>query len=97
MLTIRIETQQFTADQKLLDLIDKNLRKLEDRYQRLTDITVFMKLETKRHNIKDKVVEIRANLPGNQVFSSQVDKRFESAFKASFEKIKRQLRDTKKR
>ncbi len=97
MATINVQTVQFTPDRKLLELIDSKIKRLEGKFQGIIDITVFLKLESKRSNIKDKVVEIRANMPGFQAFSSQVDKRFENALDHSIRKIRRQIRDAKRR
>jgi len=97
MVTINVQTVHFTPDKKLLDLIDSKIKRLESKFQGINDVTVWLKLESKRSQIKDKVVEIRANMTGFQAFSSQVDKKFESAFDLSLRKIQRQIRDAKRR
>lgn len=97
MATINVQSVQFTPDRELLKLIDSKIERLEGKFQEIIDVTVFLKLDSKRSKIKDKVVEIRANMPGFQVFSSHMDKKFENALDLSLRKIQRQIRDAKKR
>ena len=44
-MVIRTEAVQFKADQKLIDFIEKKFSKLEQFFDRITNVTVYMRLE----------------------------------------------------
>lgn len=90
-MNITIQAIQFTADEKLIQLIEKKVARLSDHFKNILDITVFLKLDGRRAHIKDKVVEIRANLPGIQAFSCENDKKFESALDSCLRGLRRQI------
>jgi len=92
MENIKIHTVQFTADQKLLDFIDKKMEKLNKYFDNIQNADVYLKLDSKAQHIKDKTVEVRVNIPGNQLFASTSDKQFESAADESIDNIRRQLK-----
>lgn len=88
---ITFQTVHFTADQKLKDYISEKLQKLEKFYPKIVETIVFMKLENSGQ-VKDKVIEIKMNVPGSTVISTQTDKTFEAAFDDALETTKRQLK-----
>lgn len=86
----------FDADQKLLDFIQKKADKLETFYDRIVDGEVFMRLE-KNDNRENKVVEIKINLPGDQLFSKEHSTSFEAATDQAVEALRRQLKKFKEK
>ncbi len=77
---LQMNAVHFTADQSLVDHIQRKLNKLDTFYDRIVDGEVFLKLEGADSNkVKDKVVEVRLNVPGKDFFVSVTDKSFESA------------------
>ena len=62
-MTTRIESIHFTADQKLIDFIQKKLDKLDQYHDRIIDAHVILKLEN-TGQVKDKVVEVKLDIPG---------------------------------
>lgn len=88
---VTFQTVHFTADQKLKDYIVEKLQKLEKFYPKIVETTVFLKLENSGQ-VRDKVIEIKMNVPGSTVISTQTDKTFESAFDEALEITKRQLK-----
>jgi putative sigma-54 modulation protein len=88
---ITFQTVHFTADQKLKDYIEDKLQKVVKFYPKILQSTVFLKLENSGQ-IKDKVVEIKMNVPGSTLVATNSDKTFEASFDDAVEIIKRQLK-----
>ncbi|MDZ4708390.1 MAG: ribosome-associated translation inhibitor RaiA [Saprospiraceae bacterium] len=86
---IMTESIHFTADQKLLQLIEKKLQKLERLYERIIDIHVILKLEN-HQSIKDKIVEIFIHVPGGNLFARESSKHFETSVELALASIKKQ-------
>lgn len=84
------ETVQFKADQKLLDYTEKRLAKLEQYFERIVEARVFLKLEN-AGQVKDKVAEVRLNVPGQTLFATGTDKTFEAAVDQAASSLRRQL------
>lgn len=93
---IHIEAVRFSADQKLTDLIQKKLSKLEQFYDHIIDLHVSLKLENSGQ-IKDKIIEARLNVPGDSLICKASDKRYESALDIVSDNLKRQLIKYKER
>ncbi|MBK9149747.1 MAG: ribosome-associated translation inhibitor RaiA [Saprospiraceae bacterium] len=88
---VTFQTVHFTADQKLKDYIEDKLQKVNKFYPKIIQSTVFLKLENSGQ-IKDKVVEIKMNVPGSTLVATNSDKTFEASFDDAIEIIKRQLK-----
>jgi len=73
---VRINTQRFTADKKLTDLVNDKMNKLNTFHDRITNVDVFLKLDNVVHNIKDKVAEIKVRIPGHTFFIKHESKTF---------------------
>ena len=80
----------FDADQKLIDFIQKKANKLETFYDRIIDGEVFLKLES-GEAIENKIVEIKLNIPGNQLFAKEQESSFEAATDKAINALKKQL------
>ncbi len=77
---LQINAVHFTADQSLLDFIQAKLNKLDTFHDRIIGGEVFLRLEGADTNrVKEKIVEIRLNIPGKELFVKESDKSFESA------------------
>ena len=92
-----IQCVHFTADQKLLELIDKKLEKLPTFHPKITSAEVYLKLDEESSHIKDKSVEVKVHIPGHTLFSKEESKTFEEALSGTFDSIKRQLQKTKEK
>lgn len=93
---IRINSVSFTADQKLSDQITAKCEKLEKYHNQLIKVNVQLKLEN-AGQIKDKIVEIDAYVPGKTIISKEVSKTFESAFDDALKSTIRQLKKHKEK
>jgi putative sigma-54 modulation protein len=86
-----IQSIHFTADTKLKDYINIRLEKLETYYDRILKADVFLKLENEGAPVKDKIVEIRLYIPGNDLFAKETSKSFEESTDAVVEQLRRQI------
>ena len=64
---VKIHSIKFDADSKLLGVVQKKLDKLETFFDRIIDGEVFMRVNNE--GIKNKTVEIKINIPGDQLFA----------------------------
>jgi len=93
---LQIHSIHFDADVKLLDFVQKKADKLETFYDRIIDGEVFLRLE--KNDIKEnKIVEIKLNLPGQQVFAKEKASSFEEATDNTTEALRRQLKRFKEK
>jgi putative sigma-54 modulation protein len=83
----------FDADVKLLDFIQKKVDKLETFYDQIVDGEVFLRVNNSK--VENKTVEIKLNIPGNQLFAKETAKTFEEATDQATEALRRQLRKFK--
>ncbi|GAA4377714.1 ribosome hibernation-promoting factor, HPF/YfiA family [Hymenobacter koreensis] len=87
---VQMQSVHFTADQKLLDFIQKRLDKLETFYDRVTEGEVIMRLNNK-DGVDNKTVEVKLFVPGTTLFSQEDAGTFEAAADAAAEQLKKQL------
>jgi putative sigma-54 modulation protein len=87
---VQTETVQFKADKKLLDFIDNKMSKLDQFFDRIIDAQVYLKLENSGQ-VKDKIAEIKLNVPGDTLIAKESSKAFESSIDAAIDVLKRQL------
>lgn len=91
---LQMHSIHFDADQKLLDFIQKKASKLETFYDRIIDGEVFLRLDKDEKN-GNKIVEIKINIPGQQLFAKEQSKSFEAATDQAVEALRRQIRKHK--
>jgi putative sigma-54 modulation protein len=87
---VHTESVQFKADKKLLSFIDKKVGKLEQFFDRIIDAEVKLKLEN-AGQVRDKVAEVRLQVPGQSLFAKEIDKTFEASVGNAVDDLKRQL------
>ncbi|GAB3329220.1 ribosome-associated translation inhibitor RaiA [Marivirga atlantica] len=93
---LQMHSIHFDADEKLLDFIQKRVDKLETFYDRFIDGEVFLRLDKDDQN-SNKIVEIKLNLPGAQIFAKERKDSFEAAADASCEALRRQVKKRKEK
>ncbi len=93
---LQMHSIHFDADQKLIDFIQKRADKLDTFYDRIIDGEVFLRLEKDETN-ENKVIEIKLNLPGDQIFAKDRSKSFEAAADNACEALRRQLKKYKEK
>ena len=93
---LQMHAIHFDADEKLLGFIQKKLEKLETFYDRITGGEVFLKLDKSENNkVRNKVVEVKINVPGGELFVKENGKTFEEATDIALEALKIQVKKFK--
>lgn len=87
---LQMHSIHFDADQKLIDFIQKKTDKLETFYDRVIDGEVFLKLDKTDTN-ENKIVEIKLNVPGSQLFAVGQNHSFEAAADKAVEALRKQI------
>ena len=90
---LQIHSIHFDADQSLIDFIQAKADKLETFHDRIVDGEVFLRINNT--GIENKTVEIKLNLPGNQLFAKEKAKSFVEATDMCTVALRRQLRKIK--
>lgn len=84
------ESVAFKADQKLLEYVERKLAKMDQFFDRIIDAHVVLKLEN-AGQVRDKVAEVRINVPGNILIAKESRKTFEASVASAVEALRRQL------
>jgi len=92
----KIHSIHFDADSRLLEFIDQKVKKLQLFYEDIISSEVFLRLENVQ-DMENKIVEIRLEIPGNNVFAKKQSKSFEESTDLTIEAIRRQLLKHKKK
>jgi len=90
----KIHSIHFNADSKLIDFINQKIEKLQHFYNEIIGGEVFLRLE-KVQDMENKVVHIRLNIRGYDVFAEKRSKTFEEATDLTVEALRRQLMKAK--
>lgn len=93
---LQMHSIHFDADQKLVDFIQKKTDKLETFFDRIIDGEVIMKVEGDESR-ENKLLEIKLNIPGSQLFAKERSKSFEAAADEAVEALRRQLKKHKEK
>ena len=93
---LQIHSIRFDADYKLIDIIKKKLNKLETFYDRIIDAEVFLRIDHDDARA-NKVVEIKLNIPGDQLFVKEKAKSFEVGGDEAAEALRRQMKKFKEK
>jgi putative sigma-54 modulation protein len=87
---LQMHSIRFDADQKLIKFIQKKANKLDKFFDRIIDGEVFMRLD-KDNNMENKIIEIKINIPRNQLFAKERAKTFEAASDQAIDALKKQI------
>ena len=89
-MNIKIHSIHFDADSKLIDFINQKVKKLLLFYENIISSEVFLRLENVS-DMENKVVEIKLEIRGNDVFAKKQSKTFEEATDLTIDALRRQL------
>jgi putative sigma-54 modulation protein len=95
-MNIQIHSIHFDADKKLIDLITKKVEKLNHYFDAIIASEVFMKID-KASTTENKVVEIKLNVPGNDLFVKRQCLSFEEAADECTDALRQQLKKRKEK
>ncbi len=96
-MNVNIQTVHFDADVKLIAYIEKKISKLTQFHDRITKVDIYLKLDNIVHNIKDKIVEIKVNIPRHEFFVKHSCKSFEESFDVAMDAVITQIKRKKER
>lgn|SRR5699024_4506705 len=89
-MNITVQSIKFDADQKLIEFIKKKTGKLQQYLDNIIEGVCYLKLENV-DNEENKIVELKLNIPGHQLFAKAQAKTFEEATDIAVESIRRQI------
>ena len=93
---LQIHSIRFDSDYKLINLIKRKLVKLETFYNRIIDGEVFLRIENDESRI-NKIIEIKLNIPGDQLFAKERARTFEIGADEVTEALRRQIKKFKEK
>jgi putative sigma-54 modulation protein len=93
---VRVQSVNFTADQKLIDFTEKKLSKLQQYYEGTISADVFFKVENVTDGI-NKTAEVKLAIPGNDLVGKKTCGTFEEAVDLCGGILARQLRKRKEK
>ena len=96
-MTVNVHSVHFEADAKLLEHIDKKIAKLATYHDRIVAVDVFLKLDNVIHQIKDKIAEIRVQIPKHELFVKQSTKSFEESFDMALDSMLIKIKKVKEK
>lgn len=89
-MNIRINAVKFDVDTKLVDFINKKVGKLERYFDDIINAEVYLKLEN-TSELENKVVEIKLDIPGSDLFAQKQSKTFEESTDEAVAALKQQI------
>jgi putative sigma-54 modulation protein len=93
-MNVNIQSVRFTPDSKLVEHVN---RKINTFHERIIKVDVYLKLDNVVHTIKDKVAEIRVQVPRHQFFVKSSSKSFEESFDNALESLVNQVKRKKEK
>ena len=93
---LQIHFIRFNSDYRLIKLIKKKLIKLETFYNRIIDGEVFLRIGNDESKI-NKIIEIKLNIPGDQLFAKERARTFEIGADEVTEALRRQIKKFKEK
>ena len=88
---VQVQSIRFVADKKLISFVKQKLSKLNLFFDQIVDAEVYLKIDRVNTN-ENKIVEIKLNIPGKDLFAKKQGKSFEEATDESIEALRRQLK-----
>jgi putative sigma-54 modulation protein len=89
-MNIRINAVRFDADTKLVEFVEKKVNKLSRYFDDIINAEVFLKLSN-NPNLENKVVEIKLDVPGSDLFAQKQTKSFEESTDIAVDALKQQI------
>ena len=93
---LQMNAVHFNADEKLINFVEKKTEKLQKLYSKIIDAEIFLRLD-KKESRDNKIIEIKLNIPGTQLFAKDQADTFEAATEEAVEALRRQLKKFKEK
>ncbi len=95
-MNIQIQSIHFKADKKLLGFITQKVEKTQTFFDGVHQAEVYLKVEKDKEG-ENKIVEIKLNLAGVQIFAKEQDATFEAATDLVLDKLVSQVKKHKEK
>ncbi len=93
---VNVQSVNFHADQKLIDLIQLRLDKLENYYDKIIFADVYLKVQNTSEK-ENKITEILLSIPGGDLMVKKTCKKFEVCVDECINSLQRQLMKKKEK
>jgi putative sigma-54 modulation protein len=80
-----------------MDYVNRKLQKISTFHDRVINVDVYLKLDNVVHTIKDKIAEIRVDVPRHSFFVKVSSKSFEESFDNALESLVNQIKRKKQK
>ena len=87
---VKIHSLKFDADQKLKQFIESKVSKLNQFYDDIISVEVFLKVD-KDQSLENKITEIKLKISGTELFAKKQTKTFEESTDTAIDALRRQL------
>jgi len=96
-MNVQIQTVHFDADTKLIEHVNRKIEKLKTFHDRIISVEAYLKLDNISHQIKDKIAEIKVNIPRHSFFVKHGTKTFEESFDTACDSMITRLKRQKEK
>src|SRR5215475_9572741 len=96
-MNVNIQTLRFKTDVKLVNYVHRKLQKISTFHDHIIKVDVYLKLDNVVHAIKDKIAEIKVQIPRHQFFVKASSKSFEESFDNALDSVCTQIKKKKSR
>ncbi|CAI9428948.1 Ribosome hibernation promoting factor HPF [Candidatus Ornithobacterium hominis] len=87
---VNLQAINFSAKQELVEFIEEKLNKLDQFSDQIVGAEVYLKLDN-NHSKENKVIEIRLQVPGDDIVVEKNGSSFEEATNLAVDTLKRQI------
>lgn len=96
-MNVQIQTVHFDADSKLLDHVNTKIEKLKTFHDKIIAVEIYLILDNKSQQIRDKIAEIKVHVPRHSYFVKHQTKTFEQSFDLAFDSLVSQVKRQKEK
>jgi putative sigma-54 modulation protein len=96
-MNVQIQTVHFDADSKLLEHVNAKIEKLKTFHDKIIAADVYLKLDNKSQQVRDKIAEIKIYVPKHSYFVKHQSKTFEQSFDLAFDSLVSQVKRNKEK
>ena len=89
-MNIKINSIKFSPTRKLEIFVEGKVRKLGHYYDDIIGAEIFLKVENSQ-KIKNKVTEIKLDIPGSELFAKKQSKSFEESTDNAIDALRKQI------
>lgn len=92
-MNVQLQTVRFDANETMKNHVQKRIEKLKRFHDRITDVEVYLKSENRAS--RDKVAEIKINIPGSSLFAKHESDKMEESIDKAYDSIVGQIKKHK--